>query len=125
MKDRGRIADEMMHAAAPDINKMNASSNRTTGELLERNSKADADAIRQGMKISAAARWIGVFSKDPKSVLDYIDPTKMIFFVDELAEGRSRIDGYMADFAGRIKSAYELGQAPSCSYDSVFRIPMR
>ncbi len=122
-KDRGRIADEMIRAAAPDINKMNASSNRAGAELLERNSKADADAIRQGMKISAAARWIGVFSKDPKSVLDYIDPTKMIFFVDELAEGRSRIDGYMADFAGRIKSAYELGQAPSCSYDSVFRIP--
>ena len=29
----------------------------------------------------------------------------------------------MLRFASRIKSAYELGQAPSCAYDSVFKIP--
>ena len=122
-EERGKFADEMLHNAAPDINKMYESSQRTIGELLERNSKADAEAVRQGMRISGLARWIGVINKDPVTILDYIDRNKMMLFVDEFAEGRSRMDGYTADFAARIKSAYELGQAPSCSHDSIFKAP--
>ncbi len=120
---RGKIADNMVRAAAPDINKMNASSNRTTGELLEKNSLADSEAIRQGMRISALARWIGVVEPDPHNILDYLNKNRVMLFVDEFSEGRSRMDGYTADFTARIKSAYDLGQAPSCSFDSVFKIP--
>lgn len=122
-EQRGRFADEMLHAASSDINKMNSSSRRSTGEILERYCAADAEAIRQGMRISALGRWLGVVNKSPKSILDYIDSKRMMLFVDEFSEARSRMDGYTADFVARIKSAYELGQAPSCSYDSVFRIP--
>lgn len=122
-EERGKLADDIIRAAAPDINKMNASSQRTIGELLERNSTADSESFRQGMRISGLARWIGVINKDPKTVLDYLDANRMMLFVDEFAEARSRMDGYTADFAARIKSAYELGQAPSCSYDSIFKAP--
>ena len=121
--ERGRYADAMLHAAAPDINKMNASSNRTTAELLERYTRADAEAVRQGMRISALGRWIGVINGDPRSVLGYVDRNKMILFVDEFSEARSRMDGYTADFAARIKSAFEYGQAPSCSIESLFKAP--
>lgn len=120
---RGKTADAMIHAAAADINKMNASSNRTTGELLERNCQADSEAVRQGMKISAIGRWIGVMNDDPHTILDYLKKTDMMLFVDEFSEARSRMDGYSADFAVRIKNAYELGQAPSCSHDSIYRAP--
>ncbi|MBR1797545.1 MAG: transcription-repair coupling factor [Clostridiales bacterium] len=121
--ERGQTADEMIHAAAPDINKMNATSRRTVGELLERYSEADSNAVRQGMRISSLGRWIGVINKTPSSILDYLNRSRMMLFVDEFSEGRSRMDGYTADFAARIKSAYELGQAPSCSFESIFKAP--
>ena len=120
--ERGAIADDMIRAAAPDINKMNASSQRAVGEILERNSRADSEAVRQGMKITGLGRWIGVMQSEPSSILDYLDDPGYMLFVDEFSECRSRMDGYYADFAARIKSAYELGQAPSCSYESVFKI---
>ena len=122
-EQRNKISSDMIHAAAFDINKMNANSQRSVGEILERYSQADSEAIRQGMRISALARWIGVINPSAHSVLEYINPNRMMLFVDEFSEARSRIDGYNADFATRIKSAYELGQAPSCAYDSVFKIP--
>ena len=122
-EQRNKISSDMIHAAASDINKMNANSQRSVGEILERYSQADSEAIRQGMRISALARWIGVINPSAHSVLEYINPNRMMLFVDEFSEARSRIDGYNADFATRIKSAYELGQAPSCAYDSVFKIP--
>lgn len=122
-EQRNKISSDMIDAAASDINKMNANSQRSVGEILERYSQADSEAIRQGMRISALARWIGVINPSAHSVLEYINPNRMMLFVDEFSEARSRIDGYNADFATRIKSAYELGQAPSCAYDSVFKIP--
>lgn len=123
VEERGKVADSMLHAAAPDINKMNASSQRPIGELLERNSSADADAVRQGMRISGFARWIGVANSEPQTILDYIDKNNMLLFVDEFAEGRSRMDGYTADYMARVKSAYELGQAPGCATESIFKAP--
>ena len=123
VEERGKVADNMLHKVAPDINKMNSSSSKSIGELLERYSRADADAIRQGMRITALGRWIGVFYDEPNSILDYVNKTKMMLFVDEFSEGRSRMDGYTSDFSARIKSAYELGQSPSCAYDSIFKAP--
>ena len=122
-EERGKIADEMLRAAAPDINKMNSSANRTIGELLEKTSRADSDAVRQGMRLPSEGRWVSIMDPTPHMIFDYVDKTRMILFIDEFAEGRSRMDGYTADFAARVKSAYELGQAPSCSIDSIFRAP--
>lgn len=122
-EQRGRFADEMIRAAASDINKMNASSQRSTGEVLERYCRADSEAVRQGMRISALGRWISIVNQEPNSILDYVSSSRMMLFVDEFSEARSRMDGYTADFVARIKSAYELGQSPSCAYDSVFKIP--
>lgn len=122
MEERGKVADSMLHAVATDINKMNSSSKHPIGELLERNSSADANAVRQGMRISGFGRWIGVVNPNPDTILDYINKNSMMLFVDEFAEGRSRIDGYTADFIARIKSAFELGQTPSCATESIFKI---
>ena len=122
-KARGQAADRILKSAAEDINKMNAESAKAAAELLSRTAHADSDAVREGMRITGMARWLGAILDEPAMILDYIDKTENMLFVDEMSEVRGRIDGYEADFVSRCRNSFESGTCPSCAFKSVFEIP--
>lgn len=122
-KARGQAADKILKSAANDINKMNAESARAAAELLSRTAHADSDAVREGMRITGMARWLGVILEEPAIILDYVNKTENMIFVDEMGEVRGRLDGYEADFISRCRHSFESGTCPSCAFESVFEIP--
>ena len=122
-KARGQAADKILKAAAEDINKMNAESAKAAAELLSRTAHADSDAVREGIRLTGMARWLGAVLDEPAIILDYINKTENMLFVDEMSEVRGRIDGYEADFVSRCRNSFESGTCPSCAFNSVFEIP--
>ncbi|SEW35848.1 transcription-repair coupling factor [Ruminococcaceae bacterium KH2T8] len=122
-KKRGSAADTILKSAASDINKMNAESAKAAAELLSRTAHNDSDAVREGMRLTGMARWIGAIVSEPDMIIDYIDKTLNMLFIDEMSEVRGRIDGYEADYISRCRNAFETGTCPSCAFESIFEIP--
>lgn len=120
-KDRIECARKINEAAAQDINDIEGKSSRSVAELLRRTTAHDSEAIQNGVRISGIARWLGVILDNPVNILDYMDKTKFLLFVDELADIKRTMDGYLAEFYSRVKMALELGNAPSCANRSVFK----
>ncbi|MBQ4270757.1 MAG: transcription-repair coupling factor [Clostridiales bacterium] len=117
-KDRAALAKKMQLSAADDINKMNASSERKTAEHLHRIASEDADLMREGMRISAIARWLPLIIEKPDNILDYVDRKKCDIYINELGECRQRMDGYLADYYARFKTQFETGGTPKCAFET-------
>ena len=120
---RRKAASKVRAAAAETISTMNSKSSGAAAELLRRASEEDADAIENGRRISAMARWLGVLLEPSANILDYASHAKYMVMADELAEIRSRMDSYTAEYLSRLKAAMEIGGAPEAAAESVFRIP--
>lgn len=120
---RAEIAKKVQLAAAPDINKMNASSRKSIAELLRRVTEADSDSIKEGLRVTGIARWLDVIIENPVTILDYVDKNLCQLFVDEMGECRSRIDGFTADYVARCKNSFETGSCPSCGFNAIHEIP--
>lgn len=77
----------------------------------------DADLLENGQLFPGLDRWLGLLysQSERTTILDYLKPLNPLFFADEPARIRQRLDAYTAETIGRIRGGAAGGQTVLCA----------
>ena len=110
---RKEVADAIAAAVSEYVDGIsNPSKHRKEIELISRTSQEDIGRVREGISLSAPAKWLKYIIPDACSVLDYIDSKKNLFIMDEMTDAVSRLRAYGAEYTIRCRESFEKGIAP-------------
>jgi len=108
-----KLSDEMVRIgerAARSAASVGASRNNI--DSMTRMIAKEAEALLSGGAFSGWEKWVSILYEKTVSILSYVRNFNDPIYVDEINQVRSRMDGVMADFETRFRSALEAGQIP-------------
>ena len=113
---RKEVADRIAETVKDYVDGINnPSKHRKEIELITRTSQDDIGRVKEGISLSAPAKWLNLIISEAYSVLDYIDPKKDLFIMDEMTDAVSRLRAYGAEYTIRCRESFEKGIAPKSS----------
>lgn len=123
-KTRAKLSQTILQEG--EKTKKTAVANGASRDLVDnitRSYQKDSDTISGTGSLAGLERWVSLIYPDAVSILSYIKNMNVILFVDELLMVKSRMDGVMADFMARYKTALEKGQVLPTTGETLWRRP--
>ncbi|MCQ2482945.1 MAG: transcription-repair coupling factor [Clostridia bacterium] len=121
--ERFRLAGKINSAAKANAEEIRRDSKAKIADLLLRTAANDSEMAETGNKMLSLNKYSAVLWEKKSSVLEYIDITKNVVFLDEFAEIKARMDAYFADHYSRTQHAYETGGISKIAFDSIYKTP--